>query len=360
MKIDKVKLKSTASRSLTSVGVSAAAVVIALAVGMLLVVAMQKDPAKAFTSMVNGAFGPGYFTETLVKMTPLLLTGISFALCNRCGLTNLGMEGQMYIGALFATLVGAYINGLPWYIHVPLCLIAGFIGGGLWCLITGLLKVFCGASEIITTVMLNWIAQFLIEYLINGPMIATPGGNPQTKNVLASARLGTLIQGSRLNWGFVIAIGCVVLFWLFISRSKKGYEVRVSGMNATAALYSGINIKKNILLVTFLAGGAAGLAGCIEILGVQKCIQSAFASGYGFDGIAVSLIGQNSPVGIVFGALLFGAFRAGGNNMMRKAQVPDSIVSVIQALVIIMVIGSQMVLEIMNEQKLRKQARKEA
>ena len=118
--------------------------------------------------------------------------------------------------------------------------------------------------------------------------------------------------------------------------------------------------KKNILLVTFLAGGAAGLAGCIEILGVQKCIQSAFASGYGFDGIAVSLIGQNSPVGIVFGALLFGAFRAGGNNMMRKAQVPDSIVSVIQALVIIMVIGSQMVLEIMNEQKLRKQARKEA
>ena len=134
MKIDKVKLKSTANRSLTSVGVSIAAVVIALIIGMLLVVAMKKDPMKAFTSMVNGAFGAGYFTETLVKMTPLLLTGISFALCNRCGLTNLGMEGQMYIGALFATLVGAYVNGLPWYIHVPLCLIAGFIGGGLWCL----------------------------------------------------------------------------------------------------------------------------------------------------------------------------------------------------------------------------------
>lgn len=360
MNIDKVKLKSTVNRSLTSVGVSLAAVVIALIVGMLLVVAMKKDPMKAFTSMVNGAFGADYFTETLVKMTPLLLTGISFALCNRCGLTNLGMEGQMYIGALFATIVGVYVSGLPWFIHVPLCLIAGFIGGGLWCLITGILKVYCGASEIITTVMLNSVASYLIDYLINGPMIATPGGNPQTKNVLASARLGNLIKGTRLNWGFVIAIAFVVLFWLFISRSKKGYEVRVSGLNSSAALYSGINIKRNILLVTFLAGGAAGLAGCIEITGIQKCIQSAFASGYGYDGIAVALIGQNSPAGVVFGALLFGAFRAGGNNMMRKAQVPDSIVSVIQALVIIMVIASQMLLEIMNERKLKKQARKEA
>lgn len=337
------------------------AVVVALIIGMALIGAMDKDPFTAFGALVSGAFGSVYhFTETLVKMTPLLFTGISYALCSRCGLTNLGMEGQMYMGALLATTVGVYVTGLPWFLHVPLCILAGFIGGGLWCLIAGLLKVYCGASEIITTVMMNSVASFFVDYLVNGPMIATPGGNPQTQNVLDSARLGTLIEGTRLNWGLILGFAFIILFWLFISRSKKGYEVRVSGLNQNAALYSGINIKRNILMVTFLAGGAAGLAGCVEILGVQKCIQSAFASGYGFDGIAVSLIGQNSPIGIVFGALLFGAFRAGGNNMMRKALVPDSIVNVIQALVIISVVASQMILELLNERKLKKQAERRA
>lgn len=360
MKVDKLKLKTVSTNVLTQAIISICAIVIAVIVGAILINAMGKNPIVALSSLLQGAIGSKYyFSETLVKTAPLLFTGISYAVCSKCGLTNLGMEGQMYLGAIFATTIGVYVAGLPSAIHLPFCLIAGFIGGGIWCLITGILKVYCGASEVITTVMLNSIASFLNDYLINGPMIAQVGGNPQTKNVLDSARLMNIMPGTRLHFGFILGLIFIFLYYIFIQRSKKGYEVRVSGMNNNAALYSGINTKKNILLVTFIAGGCAGLAGTIEILGIQKCIQSAFASGYGYDGIAVSLIGQNSPIGIIFGALLFGAFHAGGNNMMRKAQVPDSIVSVIQALIIISVVASHMIIEILNDRKLKKQTTNE-
>ena len=356
-KIDSVKTKAMLERFLQQLIVSGSAIVIALVLGMVLIALMDINPLKAFAALLEGAFGStNDFAETLVKMTPLLFTGMSYALANRCGLTNLGMEGQMYMGALFAAAAGIYLENLPTVLHIPLCIAAGFIGGGLWCLLAGWLKVRFGASEIITTVMLNTIAIIFIEFMVNGPMIEPPGINCQTSPLLATATFGPIMPGTRAHWGFVVGLLFVFLFWAFLWRSKKGYEVRVSGLNSQAALYSGINTDRNILLVTFLAGGLAGLAGASEIMGVQGRLFPLFSPGYGFDGIAVALIGMNSPLGIVFGALLFGAFRAGGTRMQMRAKVPNSIVAVMQALVIIAVVASQMLLEIWNEHRLKKAA----
>lgn len=336
--------------------VSVSAIIVSLLLGMGLIALMGINPLTAFSALLQGAFGSvNAFSETMVKMTPLLFTGMSYGLANRCGLTNLGMEGQLYMGALASTAVGIYATGLPPAIHVPLCLMAGFLGGGLWCLLAGWLKVRFGASEIITTVMLNTIAINFIEFMVNGPMIEPPGINCQTSPVQASAQLGKLIPDTRVHWGFVIALAFIALFWLFLWRSKKGYEVRVSGFNMQAAAYSGINTNHNILLITFLAGGLAGLAGCCEILGIQIRMIPSISPGYGFDGIAVSLIGMNTPVGTIVGALLFGAFRAGGNRMQMKAKVPNAIVAVMQAFVIIAVVASQMLLEKWNEKQLKNQ-----
>lgn len=355
--MDTFKTKAMMQGVVQQIIVSGSAILLALILGMLFIAMMDINPVEAFAALLEGAFGStNDFAETLVKMTPLLFTGMSYALANRCGLTNLGMEGQMYMGALFAAAVGIYVKNIPGALHIPLCVLAGFIGGGLWCLLAGWLKVRFGASEIITTVMLNTIAINFIEFMVNGPMIEPPGINCQTSPLLDTAQFGSIIPGSRAHWGFVMGLLFIFLFWVFLWRSKKGYEVRVSGLNSQAALYSGINTNRNILLVTFLAGGLAGLAGASEIMGVQGRLFPLFSPGYGFDGIAVALIGMNSPIGIIFGAFLFGAFRAGGTRMQMRAKVPNSIVSVMQALVIISVVASQMLLEIWNEHRLKKAA----
>lgn len=336
--------------------VSVSAVLVAILLGMLMIKLIGFDPIKAFYALIQGAFGSkNAFAETIVKMSPLLFTGMSYALANRCGLTNLGMEGQLYIGAVCATAAGVYITGLPTALHLPLTILCGFFGGGLWGLIAGMLKVRFGASEIITTVMLNTIAINFAEFMVNGPMIEPPGINCQTSPVAVTAQLPNLIPDTRAHWGFILGLLFIVLFWLFLWRSKKGYEVRVAGLNITAARYSGINTNRNILLTMLLAGGLAGLAGANEIIGVQIRMIPSISPGYGFDGIAVALIGNNTPIGIIVGALLFGAFRAGGNRMQIKAKVPNSIVAVIQALVIISVVASQLLLEKWNEKRLKNQ-----
>jgi simple sugar transport system permease protein len=349
-------LKKLKTKSISHGVISVAAVLISLCFGMILIKFMGISPAAALAALYEGSFSSlKSLLETTVKMTPLLFTGMSYAIAYRCGLTNLGMEGQLYMGAVVGTAVGIYFTGLPAAIHLPAAILAGFIGGGLWGLVAGGLKVWFGASEIITTVMLNTIAVNFAEFMVNGPMIEPSRSNSQTSPILESAQIGKLFEGTRAHWGFFIALGFIFLFWLFLWRSKKGYEVRVSGLNRQAALYSGINIEKNILLVMFLAGGLAGLAGCIEILAVQIRMVPSISPGFGFDGIAVALIGNNTPIGIVLGALLFGAFRAGGNRMQMRTQTPISIVNVIQAFVIIAVISSNILLEKLSEKRLKNQ-----
>ena len=338
---DKVKFRNNMSSATRQIVISLLAVVVALIISMLVIAAMGVSPTKALGKMISGALGSkSAIAETLVKMTPLLFTGMSYALANRCGLTNIGMEGQLFIGALTATIAGVYIQGLPMVIHLPLTMIAGFLGGAIWGGIVGVLKVRFGANEIITTVMHNTVATNLVQYMVNGPITEPPGDDAQSSPLLDSATLPVIIKGTRAHLGIIIAIVFVIAFYFFLWKSKKGYEIRVSGQNPDAALYSGINTRRNIVMVMLIAGGLAGLAGATEVMGVQGRLFPSVSPGYGFDGIAVSLIGANTAPGIVAGAFVFGILRAGGNSMQRATGVPVAIISVIQAVVILMVVAT--------------------
>lgn len=355
MNLDAVKLKIKLTKSAQQALVSISAIVITLALSMLIVRLMDIDPVYAFGQMITGSLGSlNAFSEVMVKMSPLLFTGMSYALANRCGMTNLGMEGQLYMGAICATAVGIHADFLPMALHLPLSMSAGFIGGALWGYLAGFLKVKYNASEVITTVMMNTIAINFCGYMVSGPMVEGTG-KTQTAPIAESATLPRLFgEGPmRAHLGFFIAIAFILLFWVFLNRTKKGFEVRMTGMNIHAATYVGINTDRNIMLVMALAGGLAGMAGANEILGVQMMMLPNISPGYGFDGVAVSMIGQNSPFGIIIGAFLFGILRAGGNMMQRRAKVPVSIISVIQGLVIISVVASNILLEKWNESQLK-------
>ena len=207
----------------------------------------------------------------------------------------------------------------------------------------GWLKVRFGANEIITTVLLNYVAIYFISYLVTGPMKAPPGNYPQSEVLAASALLPRFVAGMRMHWGIAVALLAAAAYYVVMWKMKLGYEMRVVGCNPEAARYAGMHPERSMLTVMFIAGGMGGLAGAIEIMAIQERLIQGFSPGYGYDGIAVSLVGMNSPVGIVLGALLFGILRAGGNLMQMIAQVPFSIIYVVQGLVIMFVIAGQMV-----------------
>lgn len=316
----------------------------ALLVGAVIIKLIGVSPISAYRALFLGSMGNfKAVCETLVKATPLILTGLSFAFAARAGLINIGAEGQLYMGGFLATLVGSNFGWMPMIIHLPLTLFAGFIGGGLWGLIIGWLKVKFGANEIITTVMFNYVAIYFISYLVTGPMIEPPGTYPQSRPITDSAVLPRFFEGSRFHWGIFLALLCVFLYWFFFRKLKVGYEARVVGSNFEAAKYAGMKPAKIMVLVMFIAGGMGGLAGANEILAIQGKLFQGFSPGYGFDGIAVALVGMNSPIGIIFGGILFGALRSGGNMMQMIARVPISTIYIIQSLVIIFVIAGQMI-----------------
>lgn len=319
-------------------------VIAALLVGAVVIRLIGGSPVTAYKALILGSMGNlKAIWETLVKATPLILTGLSFAYASRAGLINIGAEGQLYMGGFLATLIGTNFGWMPMIIHLPLTLLAGFIGGGLWGLIVGWLKIKFGANEIITTVMFNYVAIYFISYLVTGPMIEPPGTYPQSRPILDTAILPRFFYGSRLHWGLFIALAAVVAYYFFFRKLKVGYESRVVGKSIEAAKYAGMKPAKVVILVMFIAGGMGGLAGANEILAIQGKLFQGFSPGYGFDGIAVALVGMNSPIGIIFGGILFGALRSGGNMMQMIAKIPISTIYIIQGLVIVFVIAGQMV-----------------
>lgn len=320
-------------------------IVLALLLGAVIIYAMGMDPIFAYKSLVDGAFGNmNSIGETLLRTTPLLFTALSYAIARRCGIINLGGEGQLYIGALSGTIVGVYMNGLPTFIHLPLTLLAGFIGGALWGGFVGILKIHFGASELITTIMMNYIALNLVNFFITGPMKdPTPGAPPQSSPILDTARLPRILTGTRLHAGILVALVSLIIYFIFFWHTTKGYEMRVIGLNPNAGRYAGMNLKKNGLLALFLAGGFAGLGGCSDIIGVQFRLIQGFSSNFGFDGVAVALLGSNSPIGILISGLLFGALNAGSGKMQIFAKVPSALVQIIQGMIILFAVAPQLI-----------------
>jgi len=323
------------------------AVVLALFVSALIISALGYDWLSAYRNLLEGALGNRRtIGETLIRTIPLIFTGLSFAIGRRCGLVNLGAEGQVYMGGLFGTVIGVSFSGLPMFIHLPFTLTVGMLGGALLGLLIGRLKNRFGASELITGIMFNYIAIHLISYTVTSGGPLRVGDFNQSARMIPTARLPLVLEGTRLHAGIFLALLAVLFFYIFLWKTTKGYEIRVAGLNPGAAQYSGINVKRNVLLAMFIAGGFAGLAGCIEILGVQLRLMPDFSPNYGFDGIAVALLGNNTPIGVLLAALLFGMLRSGANQMQAAANVPVAVVQIIQALVILFVVGRELYLHI--------------
>ncbi|MFC4101180.1 ABC transporter permease [Paenibacillus xanthanilyticus] len=313
-------------------------IALALLAGALIMAAAGVSPWQAYQLIWQGAAGSaGSIKETLVKATPLLFTGLSYSFAYRCGLFNIGAEGQLYLGAMTGAMAALLLPPLPMLVHLPLALLCGFIGGALWGGIVGALKVGRGASEIINTIMLNYAAIYLISYVVTSPLKEAGGSLPQSAALPASAILPQLF-GSRLHYGFFLAIAtAIVLYWL-LNRTTWGYEIRSAGLNRRAAEVMGFPVKRNMLLVMMVSGGLAGLGGYVEIAGIQHRLMQNFSPGFGYDGIAVALLGGAHPIGNIGSALLFGGMRSGANAMQRVTGASTSLVYVIQAIMIMMML----------------------
>ncbi|MBI2845495.1 MAG: ABC transporter permease [Chloroflexi bacterium] len=282
-------------------------------------------------------------SESLVRATPFIFAGLAVGLGFRAGLFNIGAEGQLIMGGLFSVYVGYAFTGLPIFIHLPLALAAGFLGGALWGFIPGFLKARVGAHEVINTIMLNWIAILFSRWILAGPL-SRDGFVPISPNVLPSAALPQFFPNPiRFHAGFFLALGVAYLVWWFLFKTTAGFELRSVGANPSAARAAGMNIGRNIILAMVLSGGLAGLAGTIDVLGWRYNMGVDFAAGVGFDSIAVALIARSHPIGIIFSGLLFGMLRAGTKQMEAIAHVPVDIVFILQALIIMFVAAPEII-----------------
>ena len=326
-------------RSVTATVItSAMAVVLALIVGALFILVSNQNPIDAYSALIEGAFGSRRaVAETLVASTPLILGGLAFAIAARASMFNIGIEGQMVFGSLCGGLIGAAHFGLSSFLYIPLVLIVGSLAGGIWGAIPGVMKARSGASEVITTIMLNYLAFRISTYMVTSAGTWLSWVDPQqkaTQKIAANARLPIILDGTRLHAGFLIALVVAVVIWYLLFRTTFGYKIRTVGLSRGAADYAGIAWGWTITKAMFLSGALAGLAGVIESAGLLGRHFDNRA-GYGFTAIAVGLVGRNNPIGVIFAGLLFGVLRSGSNGMQQNAGTSKELVLILQALVIL-------------------------
>jgi simple sugar transport system permease protein len=315
----------------------------AFLVGAIVLLATGHSPIEAYGAVLIGAFGDIFgIGQTFMQATPIIFTALAFLFAFKCGLFNIGAEGQLLVGGFTAALVGISFSGLPVFIHLPLALLAGAAGGALWGFIPAVLKAKLGAHEVITTMMFSYIALYLTSYMVNYPFKA-PGWVPQTVFVAPSAELPRILPPTQLSASFILALIIAGITAYLLKRTTIGYEVRAIGLNPAAAESGGINIKRGLILALVISGAMAGLGGAGEVLGVHRRFIDGFSPGYGWDGLAVALIGGLNPFGAVLAAILFGALRSGGMAMNRATGVPLDIIFVLQALVVLFVAAPRLI-----------------
>ena len=314
------------------------------------------DPGEAFRLTLSG-IGDAYralfvgslgswraITETLFAATPLILAGLAVAIGFQAGLFNIGVNGQMLIGGMAGLWVGFRID-VPAIIHIPLAVLAAMVGGAVWAGIAGLLKARTGAHEVITTIMLNFVAIFLVDYLLKSSIFQQPGRNdPISQPAGSSAQFPRLLGVYRLHIGFLLALAAVWVAWWLMYRTTIGFEFRAVGFSPSGARYGGMNVAWIYVAVMAVCGALAGIAGANQVLGLEPYRGiSNFAGSVGFDAIALALLGRSHPIGVLFAGLLFGALRAGGREMQGAAGIPIDLVLVLQALIIVMIAAPALV-----------------
>ncbi len=324
------------------------AVVAALAVGAIMLLALGANPLDGYRAMFSGAVGgTDNVADTAIKAMPLLLVGVGICVAFRAGVINIGGEGQIIAGAIVATLVALAVPGLPSVILIPLVLIAGAIGGGIWGAIPGALKAYAGVNEILSTIMMNIIAAQLMSFLLQDLLIEEGAIKiQQTKRLSENADLPLLPGGTRLHLGVVIAIGVAVLGYYLLFRSVAGMRLRAVGHNPDAARYAGLAVKRSVVRALAISGACAGIAGAVLVFGSQshRLIgeggAAAFTQNAGFNGIVAALFGGLHPLATVPASFLFGGMLTGGIEMQRELQVPAALILAINGVVVVFVVGS--------------------
>jgi simple sugar transport system permease protein len=347
---DREKQPASASQSMQwlrnawrAVSLPIVAVLLALLVGAVILQVSGASPIQAYGALFKGAFGSmKALGRTLEKATPLVFSGLAVAFAFKAGLFNIGAQGQLLFGAMVSAIAGFAITGLPAYIHAPLALLLGGLAGALYGIIPGALKTYTGAHEVITTIMLNYIATNITDYLADGPLKDTTPGNvvARTPAILESARIPSI---QEIPIGFLLAIVAAIIVWWLLWRTTIGFEIRTTGLNPNAARYAGMRVAFTLVLTMVLSGFLAGLGGAVETQGVVYRYQPAFNIGLGFDGITVALLGQTHPIGIIPAAILVGAMKAGASQMQFDAHVAKEITDVIQALMLFFIAADMIV-----------------
>mgnify|MGYP001044195674 CR=1 FL=1 len=321
-------------------------VVAALVIGGVLMMPFGANPFLAYWQLFEAGFATWRgFGFTLVKAAPLIMVGLATICAWRTGFAYLGFEGCLLIGAAAATwtamqaLPGAVLEGVPFFMFLPMVIAVSMLSGAIWSGIVGYFKSRFGGNEVITSLMMNYVAIFLVQYLVSGPLRAK-GDLPVSPRLPENTWLPYLFDGSRAHLGIVMALVATLLVWVLLLKSRVGYELIVTGLNPKAARYGGINVGTRQLLASFLAGGLAAMAGTVDILGVHHRLVDGLAEGTGFVGIVVALLGKLNPIGCVIAAILYAGLTVGADAMQRQAGLPASVIFIVQSLIILFVLAS--------------------
>lgn len=290
-----------------------------------------------YAKLLMGALGSrmGIF-QTLLQATPLLFCGLSVALGMRGGLLNLGVDGQLYMGAFTSTLAGLYIKGLPAYIHIPICMLAGMAGGAIWALLPVLLKIKRGIHEVVTALMLNYIAKLFVDFVTNYPLREKGSAVAQTPVLEATSILPRLFPRSQVTIAIIIGIVLAILMSMMLKKTTLGYKITLVGANKNASAAAGVGVNQILVLTMMLSGLCGGLAGAMEVMGTYNRLIQGFSPGYGFDGIAVAVLG-GSPISVIFSALLFGTLRSGGMALSFGTNLSVKFITMLQGIIILLI-----------------------
>lgn len=307
-----------------------------LALFSIILLVFGYNPIASLQGLVTGSFGSVFLaSETFVLMAPFLLAALAFLVAYKARFYNIGVEGQLYMGGLFAYLVGSQLGGLPGIIAIPIVFLGSAIGGILWLALPLLMRIKLGVNEIFPTLVMNFIALDIINWLTAGPIKDPNAGNLQTSILPRSTWLPILIPGTRFNAGIIIAILLAIGVFFVLYKTVLGYEIRASGANPRAAKSGGVDVSRSILAVGIISGGLAGLAGMVVVTGAEHLLAQNFSPGYGYQGIAVAAVGSFHPLSTLIASVLYSALSIGGESLQRSAAIPIELIYVLQAVIVL-------------------------